>query len=251
MKNNFLSLFEHPKPIIGMIHLSGDTPEERLAIAKMEINTMVKNGIDAVLVENYFGGISDVENILSWLASQDSILYGINLLSQTMPEPLAFNLASKYRAKFIQVDSVAGHLPTSTSPVNRDSLCGQEIEKIRSNFAIPLIGGVRFKYQPVLSGRTLEEDLKIGMQRCDAIAITGAGTGIETDLKKIQSFRDVVGDFPLVVAAGMTAENCVQSMQIADACIVGSYLKDTYKDDGIVCERHVQELVEKIRQLRK
>ena len=31
------------------------------------------------------------------------------------------------------------------------------------------MGGVRFKYQPVNSGRSTEEDLKICMNRCDAI----------------------------------------------------------------------------------
>ncbi len=35
-----------------------------------------------------------------------------------------------------------------------------------------LIGGVRFKYQPMLSEKSVEEDLKIAQQRCDAIAVT-------------------------------------------------------------------------------
>ena len=51
-----------------------------------------------------------------------------------------------------------------------------------------LLGGVRFKYQPVHSGRTLEEDLRIGMERCDAIVCTGEGTGIPTPLGKVEEF---------------------------------------------------------------
>ena len=89
-----------------------------------------------------------------------------------------------------------------------------------------LLGGVRFKYQPVASGRTLEEDLKIGMERCDAVVVTGAGTGISTELDKIKAFRAILGDFPLIVGAGMTAETAAEQLFYSDGAIVGSYFKE-------------------------
>ncbi|MDR0608056.1 MAG: membrane biogenesis protein [Candidatus Peribacteria bacterium] len=248
-KTDFLSLFLVKKPIIGMIHLKGTTPENVLERAKGEIDLMMSNGIDAVLIENYFGNLSDVENVLKWIGKQRShLLYGVNLLSSTMPEPLTFSLASYYGAKFIQIDSVAGRLPTT--PVNKDEEFNQKLKSLRENFSIPIIGGVRFKYQPVNSGRNEEEDLQIGIERCDAIAVTGEGTGIETDLQKIQAFREVIGDFPLVIAAGLTAENCLSQMEIGDACIVGSYFKNSYQADGEVSVDHIQRFVEKIQILR-
>ncbi|MDR0860529.1 MAG: membrane biogenesis protein [Candidatus Peribacteria bacterium] len=249
-KTDFLSIFSVKKPIIGMIHLWGSGREDILDRAELEVDIMLENGIDAVLVENYFGAVRDVENTLKWLGSHHpNALYGVNILSKNMPDLLAFELAREYGANFIQIDSVAGHL--LTTPVDQDGRFAAELDGLRTTYQIPIIGGVRFKYQSVLSGRTEAEDLKVGMQRCDAIAVTGSGTGIETNLQKIKNFRSVIGDFPLVVAAGLTADNCQEQMAIADAGIVGSFLKDTYKDIGEVSESHVKELVEKIKTLRQ
>ena len=65
----------------------------------------------------------------------------------------------------------------------------------------------RFKHCPYLSGRSLKEDLEIAMTRCDAIAVSQDETGQETSMDKIQEFRNIIGDFPLIVGAGMTADN--------------------------------------------
>ncbi len=45
------------------------------------------------------------------------------------------------------------------------------------------------------------------MTRCDAIAVTENATGQETSMEKIELFRKNLGDFPLVIAAGVTLEN--------------------------------------------
>ena len=47
----------------------------------------------------------------------------------------------------------------------------------------------------------------MGMQRCDAIVVTGEGTGMNTSIgENPGSSRDLMGDFPLVVGAGLTAQ---------------------------------------------
>jgi predicted TIM-barrel enzyme len=145
------------------------------------------------------------------------ITYGINLLDD---DELNFKLARDYSCAFMQIDSVCGHVPPE-----KDGELAEFLRRGRESSGALLIGGVRFKYQPYLSGRSLEEDLRIGMERCDAIAVTGNYTGQETDFAKIQSFRGILGDFPLVVAAGVTAGNIKQQLALCDACITGSYFK--------------------------
>ena len=145
-------------------------------------------------------------------------VYGVNMLG--FPE-MAFDLARKYGAKFVQMDSVCGHLePSYEKPFLK------KLEAMRGNGDIFLLGGVRFKYQPYRSGRSLEEDLKLGTERCDAIVVTGEGTGISTDLEKIKTFRSILGDFPLIVGAGMTAETAAQQLAYADGAIVGTGFKE-------------------------
>lgn len=105
---------------------------------------------------------------------------------------------------------------------------------------------------PYKSGRSLEEDLTIGMTRCDAIVVTQDATGQETSMEKIREFRKIMGsDFPLVIGAGLTPDNCEKQFEVADAAIVGSYFKDTYKDTGIVDLSHIQTLMKKMEEIRK
>ena len=66
------------------------------------------------------------------------------------------------------------------------------------------------------------------MERADAIVVTGEGTGKETPLDKIKRFREKIGDFPLVVGAGVDSYNVMGQLKIADGAIIGSYFKKGY-----------------------
>lgn len=229
--------FPNPKPILGMLHLSGGTAAEKLEIAKQELADLRDGGVDAVVVENYFGDKDDVRSVLEWLEGKyPDLTVGVNVLHD---HRMAFELARQFRINFIQMDSVAGHL----EPV-ADADFAEELQALRGQVDAALLGGVRFKYQPVNSGRSEAEDLLIGQGRCDAFVVTGAATGEETDIAKVERFRSVVGnDFPLLIGAGMTVENAAAQLAVADGAIVGSYFKDTHVDTGRVLAAHVQELM--------
>lgn len=244
MKKNFLSLFKNEKPIFAMLHLKGDTQEETFERAKEEIKIYAENGVDAVIVENYYGNYYDMERVLQYLEESDlNIVYGVNCLNV---DAMGFDLAKRFHASFVQLDSVAGHLQLRDDP-------GFEafIKKMREEYDGYILGGVRFKYQPYLSGRSLEEDLTIGMTRCDAIVVTQDATGQETSMDKINEFRSIMGDFPLVVGAGLTPDSCEKQFEVADAAIVGSYFKDTYKDTGDVDGSHVKALINAVEEIRR
>lgn len=243
--NRFTQIFNCPKPILGMLHLSGASASEKLEIARRETETLIENGVDGVVVENYFGDASDVQRVLDWLAqSKPATLVGVNVLRDYR---LAFSLARQFPVDFIQIDSVAGHL----APME-DEAYGAELAQLRQGSNAALLGGVRFKYQPVKSGRSEAEDIRIGMTRCDALVITGEATGLETDLQKVRRFRAVTGaDFPLLIGAGLTAANAAIQMREADGAIVGSFFKHNHTDSGIVLGAHVAELMETVRQARQ
>ncbi|MDD2409151.1 MAG: BtpA/SgcQ family protein [Bacilli bacterium] len=243
--NKFLDLFEKEKPIIGMLHLGKrNLYKDALDLTKYELNTYLENGIDGVIVEDYFGDYNDVERTLEYLyVLRNDVIYGVNYLRNYK---IAFELAQLYKAKFIQIDSVAGHLLSS-----QDEKYAQELNELRNITNIPVIGGVRFKYQPYLSERSLKEDLELGMQRCDGIVVTGDATGLETPLKKAAEFKHIIKDFPLIIGAGLTPDNCIPSLTVGDAAIVGSYVKHNHKDSGIVSAKHVKKLVYKVKTIRK
>ena len=227
-------VFGEDKQIIGMLHLSGFGRDEVMEIARREIEIMYRNGVNAVLVENYFGDETDVENALKYLQDMyPDKIYGVNILDDS---DVAFDLARKYDAKFVQIDSVCGHaLP------QHDTELAKYLERLRGERDIFLLGGVRFKYTQHLSGSSQEEDLKLGMECCDAIVVTGDGTGISTGLKKIKTFRSILGDFPLIVGAGMTAETAQKQLAYSDGAIVGSYFKEFGEAEYPVDEERVKE----------
>ncbi|MFJ6415741.1 BtpA/SgcQ family protein [Paeniglutamicibacter sp. NPDC091659] len=242
--SRFSRTFSQPKPILGMLHLSGDSASERLDIAREELEILRSQGVDGVVVENYFGDKTDVRNVLEWLEGKHpDLLVGVNVLHDHL---LAFELARQFRVDFIQMDSVAGHLAPEA-----DEEFALELQELRGEVDSVLFGGVRFKYQPVNSGRTEAEDLVIGMDRCDAFVITSDATGQETDLDKVKRFRSVVGEtFPLLIGAGLTASNVHEQLEATDGAIVGSFLKDTHVDTGRIAAAHVELLMREVRALR-
>ena len=238
----FLELFAHKKPIMAMLHLKGDSPEQRLERAIVEADIYAACGVDAIIVEDYYGDAADVERVLAYLSRQrPEYVLGVNVLDNFAT---SYELAAQYGAKFMQVDSICGHLAPADEPAYYAMIDGY-----RRNGRVAVIGGVRFKYQPYLSGRSLAEDLAIGMQHCDAIAVTGSGTGVDTDTAKISEFRSIIGSFPLVVGAGMTKALVAEKLAIADAAIVGSTFKDTRKDSGEVSAIHVMEFMSVVRRM--
>lgn len=236
----FEAVFGCPKPIIGMVHLKADGTAAMMARAKREIDLLLSCGVNAVLVENYFGTAEDAEAVLDYLHRERSTtVYGVNMLND---DARAFEASARYAAKFIQLDSVAGHL----TPAADDAFAGR-LAKWRASADALVLGGVRFKYQPYKSGRPLGEDLRLGMERSDVIVVSGEGTGLPTSMEKIRSFREIIGDFPLIIGAGMTPENCRRNLAETDGAIVGSYFKDMHKDSGDVNELHVRAFMDAVR----
>ena len=228
----FEELFMDKKPLIGMIHTGCMHGEDMLDTAKREIEIYLKYGVYP-LIENYFGTSADCEKVLVWLQEyHPKAVYGVNILGDPYE---AFLLARAYGAKFIQIDSVCGHLEP-----DRDDEYADELKAMRKKTDVVLLGGVRFKYQPVRSNRSQVEDLLLGKERCDAIVCSGEGTGIPTPMGKVQEFKSILGDFPLIVGAGVTIDTIGETFNEADGVIVGSWIKDNHDAYSPVNEQYVE-----------
>lgn len=225
-------LFVNGKPVIGMIHTNHTSRESALQLAQREIEIYLKYGVYP-LVENYFGDDDDCEDILRWMHQRHpDRIYGLNILGDVYR---SFDLAEKYGASFIQIDSVCGHLEPDI-----DEEYASALNLLRRDSNCTVLGGVRFKYQPVNSGRTLAEDLKIGMERCDAIVCTGEGTGLATPMEKVEKFKQILGDFPIIIGAGVTIDMVEACRKNSDGVIVGSWFKDNHKAEYSVNEDYVE-----------
>lgn len=250
-RDTFKEYLKTQKPVIAMLHLAGGCRSAKVSRALRETEIYLRNGVDAVLVENYYGNGRDCEAVLKALQERmPEAVCGVNVLrpydwdEDDAPgdgiDP--FLLATQYDAKFIQIDSVCGHLPP-----DEDEAFARELAMSRALGSVPVLGGVRFKYQPVRSMRSLEEDLRLGMQRCDAIVVTGEGTGKKTPMEKIREFRKILGDFPLIAGAGLTADTVRETLSFCDGAIVGSWFMEGHEVGGVVREEYVREFMKAAR----
>lgn len=238
----FEQLFGNKKPVMAMLHLKADEKMSMLERAQAEARCYLENGVEALVVENYFGSADDCEAVLAWLQKEyPQAIYGVNILDSY---ERAFELADRYNARFIQIDSVCGHLKPEA-----DMRYAEKLNALRRQSGAVLLGGVRFKYQPVRSGRTDEEDLQLGMQRCDAIVVTGEGTGMVTPMEKVRQFRKAIGEFPLIMGAGVTPEAMGDTFAYCDGVIVGSYFKENHKDFCDVYPPYVEAFMAQKRRL--
>ena len=224
------------KPIFGMIHLSGDRSTV-LNRALEEIEILEQEGVDGIIVENYHGDVKDMEKVLGTLNADGShkIKVGLNVLPNEFA--LAFSMANEYGAEFIQLDYVSGVY----SGFGQQKFISQNLyDEFREKYKnIKVLGGVWPKYYQPVNDSILENDIKIGMERAEAIVVTGEGTGKQTPLDKIKEFRSLMGKHPLIVGAGLKPETVSEQLSIADGAIVGS----CFKPHGVTTQKIERSLV--------
>lgn len=254
MNSKFYKLFKEKKPIIGMIHLAGDE-EETIPRALKELEIFQKEGLSGAIIENYLGTEEQVEETLKQAQKKKfDLILGINILPNEYFK--SFALADKYGAKFVQLDYVAGRYLNGGFVNGKRITYELDVEYylfFKEKYPdIAVLGGVHPKYYKPAPESNLEQELKNAMQRADAIVVTGQGTGLETPIEKIKQFREIIGcDFPLLVGAGLTAENARAQLSFADGAIVGSALKTNNKPVNHVDVLKVGDLVSAVRLVRK
>ncbi len=59
----------------------------------------------------------------------------------------------------------------------------------------------------------------------DALVVSGPGTGRATPVADVKRVRLAVPDVPLLVGSGVTPETVAELLSLADAVIVGTYVK--------------------------
>ncbi len=240
------------KPVLGMIHLAGDS-KDTVPRALKELEIFQQEGLDGAIVENYLGSEEEVGEVLK-LAQKEkyNLVLGVNILPNEYFKSM--NLAGKYGAKFIQLDYVAGKY------LNGGLVSGRRIQFeldhedycfFREKYPeLLVLGGVHPKYYNPAPESDLAEELRKAVQRADAIVVTGKGTGLETPIEKVNEFRRIIKDFSLIVGAGLNPENAYDQLSIADGAIVGSALKVNNAAVNNVDRFKVRDLMDAVKYVR-
>jgi hypothetical protein len=104
----------------------------------------------------------------------------------------------------------------------------KKIDTARCNFKGLYFGGVAFKYQRHVDD--LIAAAKIAMKHMDVITTSGPGTGRAAELQKIATMKEAIGGFPLAIASGITPDNVVEYLPVADCFLVATGISRTFVD---------------------
>lgn len=266
--NDFKTLFNNSKPVIGCIHLHAlpGAPsykanfEDVLEKALWETRIYMKYGLDGLIVENF----RDVPFYPDQLPAETiaSLAVVTRLVKSTFLGPVGVNAlrndaaaalsaAHSAKADFIRVNVHTGAAITDQGIVEGKAY---QTLRLRRNLQTPILifADVRVKHASPLGNVSLEQEIRDNVERglADAIVVSGTATGTDVDLDELRAARSVSGK-PVLIGSGTRLSNLETLYKMADGFIIGSY----FKRDGIAQneleEKRVSLFIEKYRQLEK
>lgn len=238
------ALFSLPKPyIIGMVHclplpgtagFDGDV-EKISAQAVADAHTLVRAGIDALIVENMgdgpFAARLDTAQVSALAVAaarvKDAVSVPLGIDAAFNDYEAAISIAKALNADFVRipvfVDTVV-YYGGILEPCARQAVLYRKALRAES---VKILADIQVKHTHLLvPGVTIEESAK-NAAACgaDGIIVTGSAIGTETPLDMIERVKKVV-KIPVIAGSGVNADNIKAQMAIADGAIIGSSLKE-------------------------
>lgn len=237
-------LFDHPKPIIGVIHLPPliGSPRSKLPFREIracvlsDAESLVDNGIDGVIIENYgdapfypdsvephtVAALALVANDIREHYPQTPI--GLNVLRNDAKSAMA--IATVTDANFIRVN-----VHTSAMLTDQGVIQGKAHETLRYRATLKsevrIFADVAVKHAvpiaPIDIVTSAEDTYHRGL--VDALIVTGTATGRGIDFKQLETVKSAVPQASVFAGSGVTADSLAEVLQYADGVIVGTSIK--------------------------
>lgn len=262
-------LFGITKPIIAMAHIPAlpGTPRYDPAISidemvdkvKLDVNHLLEGGVDSIMFCNEddrpysfkagFESISVMTRIVTELHPTDRP-FGVDFLwDAKAPIAIAKATGASYIREVITgvYESDMGIWEPDAAEIYRyrreiDAENVRIFANITPEFASPL--GNRSVAQRAISAVT--------SSLVDAILIAGSMAGVGPNLSVVKEAKDAVGNLvPIFLNTGAKAENIAEYLEVADAVIVGSSLKEGGHTWNPVDPNRVKEFMDVVKEIRK
>ncbi|MGY4706263.1 BtpA/SgcQ family protein [Candidatus Bipolaricaulota sp. J31] len=243
--NSLKEIFGVEKPVIGMIHLwplpgapgyTGYGMEHIIERALEDARTLVRGGVDGLMVENmwdlpyYVGRDVPPEEMTAQAVAARAVVeevdvpVGINVVHNGGVVTLAIAVAAG--AKFIRVCLLTGAQVWDTGEF--DHGCAADLLRKRKELYaehIKIFADVDKKHSVRFPGIDLETHIEwTEFYGADAIIVSGRMTGAAPDVEKVKRARELTTR-PLLLGSGTNEHNIEEFLRYADGVIVGSSLK--------------------------
>ncbi len=236
------SEFFNKKVVIGMVHLLPmpgnaayrDNKEEIIRNAIEDAKTLIDCGVDAISLENFsdwpqystevpLEAYSLMLRIATEIKSFCPVPFGINIEMNAFVQEWA--MAYAIDADFIRLEAFVDNRAGSFGMIEA---CSTPLAKLMKDYPAKTL-----LFTDVHTAETYgcpEVPINELAQNAinhdsHAIIVTENDQCKKITVEDVKSMRDKIGDFPIIVGAGVKTDNVLQYLEYADAVIVGRGFK--------------------------
>ena len=226
--------------------------------ALADARALVEGGIDALLVENY-GDVPFTPGRVepATVAAMSAVAREIRRVLPAMPLGInvlkndgraALAVATAVGAAFIRVNVHAGAVVADQGIVQSDAYALLRDRRLLGADVL-LLADVQGKHAVPLAPVDIEQEARDLVHRglADALVVSGKATGEATAIGDVKRVRGAVRDVPVLVGSGVTPEMAPELLSIADALIVGTFVKRDGNVGNPVDPARVRRLVDAVR----
>lgn len=259
------TVFGVSSPVVGMVHLPplpgapqyGGDRDRLHEQVRRDARRLESGGVDGVIIENFGDAPFYPSSVPSHVVAEMTAL--ARTVDETVDLPMGVNvlrndgsaalgIAAAVDAAFIRVNVHTGARVTDQGVIE-----GAAYETIRLRDRIDadvaVLADIDVKHSAPLgvsdAGESVADVVERGL--ADGVIVSGDSTGAETDPASIRSVVDDVEsrdlDSPVFVGSGVTAASVGTMLDVADAVIVGTALKEGGQPGNPVDESRVSDLV--------
>jgi hypothetical protein len=230
------------KPVVGMVQLAALAGGSRyrhggiddvLGSALEEAAILAAHGIDALMVQNLGDTPTDLRvttvqaawmtRVVTEVRRRTGKPTGLNMLENDAEAMIA--VASAANADFVRIKIYVGAMVTPFGVESAQAFSAIKARTAWSADEVAILADVHDRTGNPLVAGTLEDDLDAAVRLGAADALVLTGKTYPGTHKLIETARRVVGDAPILVGGGVTANNIHEVQAIADGAIVSSSLK--------------------------
>jgi len=259
-------LFGVKKPIIAMLHLRalpgdpgfcGDV-EQVIRQARDDLHALQDGGVDGILIANEFSfpylteaepvTIASMAYIVGRLKEDLKIPYGINIVYNALA---SLEVAAASGASFIRSAFTGAYMGECGIMNSNPGLIARRKRALGADH-VKLLYKVNPESDAYLVPRDLATITNSIIFTCDpdALCVSGANAGCETDTDILRQVKNLAGDIPVFCNTGFNIHTAEEKFSCCDAACVGTTFKVDGKFENNVDPDRVVALMNRVKQIR-